>query len=115
MGSIPVLITSNIDMMALVGSFEASQSSSNLATRTNKSQSLAGWHTFTVDLQHKILDRMRGLGMTPILPAFAGHVPKGLIDLFKPNYTELVRFLKFNDLNDVSWCNSYRQVCTLKA
>jgi Alpha-N-acetylglucosaminidase (NAGLU) tim-barrel domain len=50
-----------------------------------------GWHSFTVDLQHKILDRMRGFGMTPILPAFAGHVPKVLIDIYKPNYTELVR------------------------
>ena len=34
---------------------------------------------------------MRGLGMTPILPAFAGHIPKGLIDKFKPKYTELVQ------------------------
>ena len=57
---------------------------------TETMRSLPGWHTFTVDLQHKILARMRGLGMTPILPAFAGHVPKGLVDLFKPNYTELV-------------------------
>lgn len=40
-----------------------------------------GWHIFTVDLQHKILARMRGLGMIPVLPAFAGHVPKALIDL----------------------------------
>ena len=49
------------------------------------------WHTFTVDLQHQILARMRGLGMTPILPAFAGHIPKGMIDIYKPNYTEQVR------------------------
>ena len=34
-----------------------------------------GWHLFTVQLQHKILARMRGLGMTPVLPAFAGYVP----------------------------------------
>jgi len=33
------------------------------------------WHSFTRDLQHKILERMRGLGMTPVLPAFAGYVP----------------------------------------
>eukprot|EP00095_Tigriopus_kingsejongensis_P010931 snap_masked-scaffold206_size259025-processed-gene-1.12 protein:Tk10931 transcript:snap_masked-scaffold206_size259025-processed-gene-1.12-mRNA-1 annotation:"PREDICTED: alpha-N-acetylglucosaminidase" len=38
------------------------------------------WHDFTVDLQHKILTRMRGLGMIPVLPAFAGHVPKALIN-----------------------------------
>ena len=49
---------------------------------------LTGWHNFTTELQHKILSRMRGLGMTPVLPAFAGHVPKGMIDLYKPNYTE---------------------------
>ncbi|MDE2181622.1 MAG: alpha-N-acetylglucosaminidase [Alphaproteobacteria bacterium] len=28
------------------------------------------------DLQLRILDRIRGIGMTPILPAFAGYVPK---------------------------------------
>jgi alpha-N-acetylglucosaminidase len=38
------------------------------------------WHNFTVGLQKQILDQMRGLGMTPVLPAFAGHVPKGFID-----------------------------------
>ena len=27
------------------------------------------------DLQRKILKRMRSLGMTPVLPCFAGHVP----------------------------------------
>jgi alpha-N-acetylglucosaminidase len=48
----------------------------------------SGWHAFSIDLQHKILDRMHGLGMTPILPAFAGHVPKSVIDMYKPKYTE---------------------------
>uniref|UniRef100_H3A9S5 N-acetyl-alpha-glucosaminidase n=1 Tax=Latimeria chalumnae TaxID=7897 RepID=H3A9S5_LATCH len=28
--------------------------------------------------QHSILDRMRSLGMIPVLPAFAGHVPKAI-------------------------------------
>lgn len=31
-------------------------------------------------LQHKILNRMRSLGMSPVLPAFAGHVPLQLRD-----------------------------------
>lgn len=31
------------------------------------------WHNFTLELQHKTLERMKGLGMTPVLPAFAGH------------------------------------------
>ena len=31
---------------------------------------------------------MRGLGMTPVLPAFAGHIPKALVDLYpNVNYT----------------------------
>lgn len=34
------------------------------------------WHAHSVDLQHKVLDRMRELGMKPICPAFAGFVPK---------------------------------------
>ncbi|XP_030852816.1 alpha-N-acetylglucosaminidase [Strongylocentrotus purpuratus] len=34
------------------------------------------WHTNQLALQHKILKRMRELGMIPVLPAFAGHVPK---------------------------------------
>ena len=36
------------------------------------------WHQFTRTLQHQILERMRNLGMTPVVPAFAGHVPKAL-------------------------------------
>ena len=34
-----------------------------------------GWTKFTLNLQHQILTRMRGLGMTPVLPAFSGFVP----------------------------------------
>ncbi|PXA89773.1 alpha-N-acetylglucosaminidase [Caulobacter sp. D5] len=34
------------------------------------------WIDKKKDLQVKILSRMRGLGMTPILPAFGGYVPK---------------------------------------
>ena len=45
------------------------------------------WMTVTT-LQ--ILARMRSFGMAPVLPAFAGHVPKGFIDTY-PNvqYSEL--------------------------
>ncbi|CAL4086012.1 unnamed protein product, partial [Meganyctiphanes norvegica] len=42
------------------------------------------WHNKTIQLQHQILTRMRELGMTPVLPAFAGHVPKALTRLY-PN------------------------------
>ncbi|MBI9017938.1 MAG: alpha-N-acetylglucosaminidase [Phycisphaerae bacterium] len=35
-----------------------------------------------VILQHKILDRMRQLGMKPVVPAFAGFVPKAITRLY---------------------------------
>ena len=44
------------------------------------------WHFQQVELQHKILARMRSLGMLPVLPAFAGHVPEAFPRLF-PNHT----------------------------
>ena len=34
------------------------------------------WHAGQVALQHKILDRMRELGMEPVVQSFAGFVPK---------------------------------------
>ena len=37
-----------------------------------------------VDLQHKILERMLSLGITPVVPAFNGIVPSEMMDLF-PN------------------------------
>lgn len=40
------------------------------------------WHKDQVELQHKILARMRGLGMNPICPGFAGFVPQSLNRLF---------------------------------
>ncbi|MEG2479471.1 MAG: alpha-N-acetylglucosaminidase TIM-barrel domain-containing protein, partial [Mucinivorans sp.] len=40
------------------------------------------WHKGQVELQHKILSKMRGLGMKPICPAFAGFVPKEMAQLF---------------------------------
>lgn len=36
------------------------------------------WNAGQVALQHKILDRMHALGMTPIVPAFAGFVPQAI-------------------------------------
>lgn len=35
------------------------------------------WHENQINLQHRILDRMREFGMTPILPAFSGRVVPG--------------------------------------
>ena len=35
----------------------------------------AGWHESQIELQHKILDKMRRLQMRPVAPAFAGFIP----------------------------------------
>lgn len=51
------------------------------------------WHADQIALQHKILDRMRSLGMKPICPGFAGFVPPGL----KRLYPDL-------DLVETKWC-----------
>lgn len=38
------------------------------------------WHEGQIELQHKILARMRELGMNPVAPAFAGFVPPTFIE-----------------------------------
>lgn len=43
------------------------------------------WHRQQVELQHKILDRMRSLGMKPICPGFPGFIPEA----FKRIHPEL--------------------------
>ncbi len=45
----------------------------------------ADWHERQIALQHKILDRMRSLGMSPICMGFPGFVPKA----FKRIYPDL--------------------------
>lgn len=40
------------------------------------------WHRDQIALQHKILDRMRSLGMKPICPAFPGFVPPAFKRLY---------------------------------
>ena len=40
------------------------------------------WHEDQIALQHKILKRMRSLGMHPICPGFAGFVPKNMQRLY---------------------------------
>ncbi len=41
----------------------------------------SNWHSQQIALQHKILERMRLLGMHPVTPAFAGFVPEGFVKL----------------------------------
>lgn len=40
------------------------------------------WHTDQIALQHKLLKRMRELGIEPIVQSFAGFVPKGIKRVF---------------------------------
>ena len=40
------------------------------------------WHDGQVKLMHRILDKMRALGMSPICPAFAGFVPQAMKRLY---------------------------------
>ncbi|VCX37731.1 unnamed protein product [Gulo gulo] len=55
------------------------------------------WHLKQLYLQHRILDRMRAFGMIPVLPAFAGHVPKALTRVFPQiNITQLGSWGHFN-------------------
>lgn len=42
----------------------------------------ASWHKEQIALQHRILHRMKSLGMTPICPAFSGFVPRGILRLY---------------------------------
>lgn len=79
------------------------------------------WHERSLILQKNILNRMRELGMIPVLPAFAGHVPRAFKrfvtlkikqkkNLFPPfrlfpdaNLTETECWNNFND----SFCCPY--------
>lgn len=42
----------------------------------------ASWHKDQIALQHRILHRMKSLGMTPVCPAFSGFVPQGIRRLY---------------------------------
>lgn len=41
------------------------------------------WMNNQLALQHKILSRMRSLGMIPVLPAFSGFIPYAITQLYK--------------------------------
>lgn len=41
------------------------------------------WHEGQLELQHKILDRMKSLGMKPVCPGFAGFLPKSMKRIFQ--------------------------------
>ena len=52
----------------------------------------AAWHEAQIALQHKIVDRMRSLGMKPVFQGFAGFVPEAM----KRHYPQV-------DLTTTSW------------
>ncbi|XP_011498022.1 PREDICTED: alpha-N-acetylglucosaminidase [Ceratosolen solmsi marchali] len=60
------------------------------------------WHTHTIELQHLILNRMRELGIIPVLPAFAGHVPRDFIRIF-PN-AHVINIKQWNNFEDEYCC-----------
>ncbi|KAM4691881.1 alpha-N-acetylglucosaminidase [Rhinophrynus dorsalis] len=57
----------------------------------------SSWMEKQLSLQFKILERMRSLGMIPVLPGFAGHIPQGILRVFpKVNVTKLGVWGNFN-------------------
>ena len=42
----------------------------------------SSWKENQLQLQHQILIRMRSLGMIPVLPGFAGHVPSAITRIY---------------------------------
>ncbi|XP_069126056.1 alpha-N-acetylglucosaminidase-like [Argopecten irradians] len=55
------------------------------------------WIDQQLVLQHKILDRARELGMIPVLPGFAGHVPEAITWLYpESNVSRLPDWAGFN-------------------
>lgn len=58
------------------------------------------WHRQQMELQHKILTRMRDFGMTPVLPAFSGHVPRAMERLFPNTTMARTCWQKFKDPYD---------------
>lgn len=70
------------------------------------------WHDQSIRLQHLILDRMRELGIVPVLPAFAGHVPRAFAKLFSS--TNMTKVQPWNDFNDTFCWYPYKLVCFIQ-
>ncbi|XP_060531766.1 alpha-N-acetylglucosaminidase [Cylas formicarius] len=62
----------------------------------------SAWHQRSLALQKNILNRMRQLGITPVLPAFAGHLPRAFKRIY-PNAT-MTKMDVWNDFNDTYCC-----------
>lgn len=57
------------------------------------------WIDGQEELTKKILERQRALGMTPVLPAFTGHVPPGFKDKFPETKTQKVQWTVFPEVD----------------
>ena len=55
------------------------------------------------DIQKKILKRMRDLGMSPILPAFAGYVPKAWAQKYKT--ADAMQMVPWGGFHETWWLN----------
>ncbi|XP_078488084.1 alpha-N-acetylglucosaminidase isoform X2 [Ciona intestinalis] len=57
----------------------------------------SSWIKSQLILQHQILIRMRSLGMIPVLPGFAGHIPSAILNLYpKADVIQLSHWSHFN-------------------
>ncbi|CAK9870707.1 unnamed protein product [Sphagnum jensenii] len=64
------------------------------------------WLDQQLQLQIRILSRMRDLGMTPVLPAFSGNVPAAISKIY-PN-AKITRLGEWNTVDgDPRWCCTY--------
>ncbi|XP_076761430.1 N-acetyl-alpha-glucosaminidase [Xylocopa sonorina] len=62
----------------------------------------SNWHEQSVQLQHRILQRMRELGIIPVLPAFAGYVPRAFPRLFP--HVNVTKGTSWNNFSDEYCC-----------
>ncbi|XP_044254830.1 alpha-N-acetylglucosaminidase isoform X2 [Tribolium madens] len=60
------------------------------------------WHSRSLILQKQILQRMRAFGMIPVLPAFAGHLPRAFKRLYPD--ANMAKMDPWNGFNDTYCC-----------
>ncbi|XP_973259.1 alpha-N-acetylglucosaminidase isoform X2 [Tribolium castaneum] len=60
------------------------------------------WHSRSLVLQKQILQRMRAFGIIPVLPAFAGHLPRAFKTLYPD--ANMSKMAPWNGFNDTYCC-----------
>ncbi|XP_048470464.1 alpha-N-acetylglucosaminidase isoform X2 [Rhincodon typus] len=77
----------------------------------------ASWNKRQLSLQHQILQRMRSLGMLPVLPAFSGFVPGAIKSYYfnclyvEPKMTIHVLSVKIQNIPTQSFVSLFTQFC----